>query len=116
MGVAVLATNARSIPRDSCRFFDGTSLAPSRALMHPILIAAVFAALPSQPVREAEALLSAPKWPTHLSPKIALAYRLARAHAGREGRHWLIGSSVTQTGLRVTLRFSRDVKPSDVDA
>ncbi len=36
-------------------------------------------------------------------PKIALAYRLARAQVGREDRHWLIGASVTQTGLRVTL-------------
>ncbi len=84
--------------------------------MHPTLLAAVLCVLPSQPVKEAEALLSSAKWPSHLSPKVALAYRLARAQAGRDERHWLIGSSVTQTGLRVTLRFSRDVKASDVDA
>jgi MYXO-CTERM domain-containing protein len=84
--------------------------------MHPLLLAAVLSALPSQPVKEAEALLSAPRWPSHLSPKIAFAYRLARAQAGRDDRHWLIGTSVTQSGLRVTLRFTRDVKGSDIDA
>lgn len=83
--------------------------------MSSILFAVVLAAAPFQPVREADALLAAKDWPAHLSPKVALAYRLALAQGGRDERHFLLGRSVTQSGLRVTLRFSLDVRGVDVE-
>ena len=79
---------------------------------------AVQAAAPMPKVKDAEALLASRSWPKHLSPKIALAYRLARTNAARESgvRHPIVGSSITVDGLLVHLRYSRAVTLADVDA